>query len=455
MISRVRFLSRAAAGVAAACAAAALAGAVPCAAHTLPAAPPQERPVAITGATIHPVAGPAIPSGVIVFDGGVIRAVGTGVAVPAGALLIDGRGKHVYPGLIAANTRLGLSEIDQARATNDHQETGPLNPNARADVAFNPDSEAIPVARANGVLLAHAVPGGTLLCGLSALMRLDGWTYEELAVQAPAALHLVWPGATIAGLWDTEESRKKAREGRGKRLTELREAFASARAYLRAREAAGAAGVPPHDTDTRWEAMLPVLRGELPLLVTANRAEEIREAVAWAAAEGVRMILLGGAEADQAAAILREQQVPVIVSNVLRVPTRRDMAYDQPYRLPAALRDAGIAFAIAGDGGTSAAAHQRNLPYEAGMAAAFGLTPEEALRAITLSPAVILGVADRLGSLEPGKSATLFLAGGDILEIPTQVERAFIDGREIDLDNRHKQLDRKYREKYRQLGLME
>lgn len=435
-------------------AAAALAWAAPCRAHTIPPAPPQTRPVAITGPTIHPVSGPVIPAGAIVFEGGVIRAVGTSVEIPPAALVLDGRGKHVYPGLIAASTTLGLSEIDLVRSTKDYEEVGAINPNARADVAFNPDSESIPVARANGVLTAHVVPLGTLLCGRSAVMRLDGWTNEDLAVKAPAALHLIWPGAVTPGLWDTDEQKKKAREGREKQLTDLREAFVAARSYLRARDASGERGVPHHDTDTRWEAMLPVLRGELPVLVTANRVEEIREAVAWAAAESLRMIVLGGAEADQAAPLLREHHIPVIVSNVLRVPSRRDLPYDQPYRLPAALRDAGVAFAIASSGKSSAAPHQRNLPYEAAMAAAFGLTPEEALRAITLSPAGILGVADRLGSLEPGKAATLIVTDGDILEIPTQVEQAFVDGRQLNLDSRHKQLDRKYREKYRQLGLM-
>jgi len=419
-------------------------------AHDLVPAPPQTEPIAIVGATIHPVCGPVIEHGTILFENGRIQAIGSNLELPVATRTLDGEGKHVYPGLIAANTTMGLVEISNVRATLDHKEVGILNPGARAEVAFNPDSEHIPVVRANGVLSAVSMPAGGLISGTAALMRLDGWTWEDLTIKAPVGLMINWPPRPAATNARDDEAIAKARENRAERLDTLRRAFEDARAYLRARDAAGAEDVPRHDIDQRWEAMLPVLRGEIPVLVRAANKFEIDEAVAWATQEGLKMVLLGGPGAHLSVDLLREHDIAVIVTRVLRLPTRRDADYDAPFVLARKLHEAGVRFAIA----RSHSPTQQNLPDEAAMAAAFGLPPEEALRAITLYPARILGVDDELGSLAPGLAATLFVASNDILEITARVEHAFIDGREIDLDDRHKALHRKYREKYRRMGLI-
>jgi imidazolonepropionase-like amidohydrolase len=231
------------------------------------------------------------------------------------------------------------------------------------------------------------------------------------------------------------------------RIARLKEAFAEARAYHKARAAADTAGAPRRPPDARWEALAPFLEGKRPVAVHADRLEEIRAALAWAKDEGLRLLIVGGQDSSRLASELAAQDAAVIVNPVLGLPRRDDEPYDAVYAVPARLQAAGVRFAIATGSSASSASNVRNLPYHAGMAVAFGLAREAALRSITLSPAEILGVAERVGSLEPGKEATLFLADGDPLDIRTQVVRAFVAGREIDLDDRHKRLWRKYRER--------
>ncbi|MFH1268247.1 MAG: amidohydrolase family protein [Planctomycetota bacterium] len=409
----------------------------------------QEKPIALVGGTIHPVSGPPVEQGTLVFDDGRITAVGRKVPVPPGAQRIDIRGRHVYPGLINAYSSLGLVEISAVRATRDDRETGKVNPNVRAEVAFNPDSELIPVTRSGGVMLSLTAPSGGLISGTSALMHVDGWTWEEMTVKAPVGMHVQWPAMSPATDWKEAEDEPKEEDEpreRDKALQRLEQTFTDARSYQKAR-AAGETGAGRHPLDTRWEAMLPVLEGRLPLVVTADELQQIQAAVAFAERENVKLILYGGYDAPHCAALLKKHHVPVIVTAVHRLPLRRDDAYDAAYTLPERLRAAGIPSAIASHNTSNA----RNLPYEAATAVAYGLPPEEALKAITLYPARIFGVDDRVGSLEVGKDATLIVTDGDPLETPTQVEAAYVQGRPIDLDNRHKRLWRKYQEKYRRL----
>lgn len=410
-------------------------------------APPQKKPIALIGGTIHTITRGTIENGTLVFDRGKIVAIGSNVEVPADAIRVDVSGKHVYPSLIESNSSLGLTEINAVRATRDFAETGGINPNVRAEVAINPDSEHFPVTRANGVGLAVTRPSGGVIAGRAALIMLDGWTWEEMTLKAPVGMVINWPRmSTIQAWWmrlSPEEQRKRSKE----QLKQLEQAFEDARAYKIAKEAAGARGVPFHKHDARWEAMIPVLNGELPVLITANNIKEIQAAVDFADRWKVKMILVGGAHAYMAADLLKRKNIPVIVTPVLRLPSRRDMPFDEPFTLPKKLYEAGVTFCIAGG---SRMGNERNLPYHAAKAAAYGLPREEALKAITLYPAQILGVADRVGSLEVGKDATLFVADGDPLEIPTRVEMLFIQGRKIDLNNKHKMLYHKYREKYRQ-----
>ncbi|HXM33369.1 MAG TPA: amidohydrolase family protein [Chthoniobacterales bacterium] len=407
-------------------------------------APPQAKPIALKGATIHPVSGPDIPSGTIVFDRGKITAIGADAAVPAGAEVIDATGKHVYPGFISANSVLGLIEIGAARATVDIEETGAINPNARAVSSINPDSELLPVARSNGILTAHAVPEGGLVSGQSAVIRMDGWTPEEMTMRSPAAMHLRWPNLAINRNPRAQKSVKDQQKDIDKAVKQMRDAFQTARAYWQARKS----GAPGFKSDLRWEALMPVFDGGLPLFVHAATAAQIEAALAWAKEMQLKIVLVGGNDAWRMAPQLKESGTPVIITLSTSLP-RRDDGYDTAFSNAAKLHEAGVRFCMAMNGRNSEAPHERNLPYEASMAAAFGLPKEEALKAITLYPAQILGVADQLGSLETGKAATLIVTNGDPLDFPTHIEAAYIDGRKIDLTNRQTRLRDKYLEKYR------
>jgi imidazolonepropionase-like amidohydrolase len=380
---------------------------------------------ALVGGTVHPVSSEAIEGGTLVFDESGIQSVGRDIAVPDGATRIDCQGQHIYPGFVAAYSQIGLVEISAVRATDDRAEMGTFNPNVSAHKAFNPDSELIPVTRSNGVLLALAAPTGGLFSGQSSLMKLSGWTWEEMLLKPQVAMHVDWPRARDDG---TELER----------ITRLVE---DARAYKSARDADE--DLTPFDI--RWESMQPMLAGKQPLMVQADELVEIQSAVAFAAEHKLQLILFGGYDAPRCAALLKAHNIPVIVSSVHRLPMRRDDPYDASYTLPNRLRDAGIQYCIAGDSNDSS--NLRNLPYHAATAAAYGLPADEALKAITLYPAQILGVADQVGSLEPGKAATLIVADGDPLETPTQVTSAYIDGKAIDLNDRHKSLYQRFKKR--------
>ena len=430
------------------------AGAAHAADHVPP--PPQRVPLLVINAVLHPVSGPAIEGGrMLVERGRIVALAGPGQPLPAPsapAQVLDLGGRHVYPGFVAANTSLGLAEVSSVPATVDLREVGPLNPNARALVAVNPDSELLPVARSNGVLAALAVPEGAVgggFSGTSALLQMDGWTWEDMAVQREVAVHLELPSMRLGGellRGPMESFADELRRITAARLKLIDEAFESAAAYGRARSAD-----PAHPTDLRWEALLPVLRGERPLFVQANELPQIRHALALAERHGFKLVIVGGADAWRMASVLRERQVAVVIAGVHRLPLRRDEAYDAPYRLAARLAEAGVTYCIGRASGAFAAANERNLPYEAGTAVAHGLAPEEALKAITLYPAQILGVADRLGSLAPGRLGSFIVTDGDPLQTETRVLRVFIQGREVETSNRQTRLADKYRQKYEQL----
>ena len=380
---------------------------------------------ALKGGTIHPVEGEPIAAGTILFDESGILAMGVGVEIPADATVVDTSGKQIYPGLIAAHSQIGLIEIPAVRATVDTAEAGRFNPNAAAHKAFNPDSEVIPVTRSNGVLVALVAPSGGLLSGQASLMRLSGWTWEEMLLEPSVGLVTNWPSA------------RRSTEG----LTELKTLFDQARAYLATRAAS------PETTpiDLRLEAMKPILDGERPLLVAADGLAEIEAAVAFATWQQVKLVILGGYDAPLCAPLLKEHDVPVIVSSIHRLTRRRNDPYDAPYTLPERLRAAGLSYCIAGDG--RFASNVRNLPYHAATAVAYGLPADEALKAITLYPAQIFGVDDRVGSLKVGKEATLFVTDGDPLETPTQILDAYVAGKPVELSDRHKELYEKFRQR--------
>ena len=410
-------------------------------------APPQSQPIALLNGTIHPLTAPVLENGMILFDEGKIVEIGALVDIPPDAIRVDVSGKHVYPALIETYSQLGLTEIGAVRPTRDYSEIGDINPNVCAEVAINPESELIPVARANGVALAVTLPSGGMISGKSALLMLDGWTWEDMTLKAPVSLLLNWPRMRVISAWWMRETSEQQRVQIKKQIDILEKAFREAEAYKVAREAAERKGIPFHKFDVRWEAMIPVLRGELPVWVRANSLQQIEAAVNWADQQRVKMVLVGGADAWRVADLLKRKQIAVIIPSIFQLPFRRDADYDEPFTLPLKLHEAGIKFCIA----SSSTSNMRNLPYHAAKAAAHGLPKEEALKAITLYPAEIIGVAERVGSLEKGKDATLMVTDGDPLELTTQVERLYIQGKDVDLNNKHRMLYRKYKERYSQL----
>ena len=416
-------------------------------------APPQTHPILLMNATIHPVSADEIQRGAILFEKGIITAIGRRVTnLPDNTETIDLLGKHIYPGMIAAASVIGLTEIGAVAVTRDFSERGEVNPNVRAEVAYHPDSEIIPVTRSNGVLLAHSCPTGGLISGTSAVMMLDGWTWETSTLKAPAGLHINWPnmGAVRSRYFRiTEEEASKRREETLKKLDTI---FEEARRYLVAKEAADQSGKIELETDLRWEAMLPVLRREVSVFMHASEVRQIESAVEWANRQNVKMVIVGGYDAWRVADLLKKYEIPVIYETVNSLPRRRWEDFDTPFTGPVKLYEAGVKYCISM--GTGGASNHRNTPYEASKAASYGLPKDEALKSVTLYAAEVLGIADKAGSLEKGKDATLMITDGDPLEITTQVEQVYIQGKKIDMSDRHKVLYDKYKEKYRQLGII-
>ena len=402
---------------------------------------PQTRPIAILGATVHRIDAPKIDSGVVLFDEGKIVAVGNQVKIPATATTIQAKGKHVYPGLIDSLSDLGLREIRAVEETDDRTEYGRENPNARAWVAVNPDSELIPVARAGGVLVAMTAPLGYWMRGQSAVIQLDGWTGGEMLLRAPAGLFVNWSAVHPSS---SDDGRR--RQEREKKLREFDQLLDEARIYAQRINQ-----VPDQTpTNVRLESLIPLLNREMPLIAEADLQSEIESAVTYAASQKLDLIIYGGYDAERCAELLKLHKVPVIIGSTYRLPLRRDDPYDHAYTLPSRLQQAGVQYSIGGPGfgGPGGSASARNLPYHAAIASAFGLSEEQAIRAITLSAAEVLKLEKRIGSITPGKDATLIIADGNILETESNVLDAYIQGRKVDLGSRHKMLNEKYLKKY-------
>jgi len=402
---------------------------------TLVAAPiaATAAPVAYVNATLHPVDAPAIVGGTLLIDDGRIVAVGAAGDVALGdATLVDLGGAHVWPGMIDAVTNLGLIEVGAVRATVDTREMGDFNPDLRAEVAVHPDSRRLPVAATGGVLTAHVVPDGELFLGSSAAIRVDGWTWEEMTLAAPLGQHLRYPQQRFRRGWwnsapDAEEKFEKRKRELERRLDEL---IGAARGYDAARRAAEAGTGPTVDLDLRFEALRPLVAGEATLFLHAEERTQIEKALDWVGEHGFgRVVLVSGPDAAHFAERLAAARIPVVVQDVLTLPARTWEPYDTPFTAAARLHAAGVAIAF-GDGGDSSNA--RNLPFHAAQAVAFGLPAEAAHRALTLGAAEILGIADRVGSLSPGKEATFFVATGDPLDVRTRIERVVVRGAEYD-----------------------
>ncbi|MDE0587883.1 MAG: amidohydrolase family protein [Candidatus Marinimicrobia bacterium] len=417
--------------------------------------PPQSHPILLKNGVIHTISNGVI-QGSILFDNGKITHVGEFIAPQVGTEVIDLEGKHVYPGFIAAVSGIGLVEINAVDVTNDHSERGDFNPNVRANVAYNPDSEIIPTTRSNGVLIANVVPASGLVSGQSSIMMMDGWTWENATLSHPSGLHINWPqmGTRTLGRFGRSVPIKKQIERRNKSLKALDDMMKESRAYARLRQTKSRLAENYHNEDLRLESMIPYVQGKLPIYVHANEVRQIEAAVHWSKRQDVNIIIVGGKDAWRTTNLLRKNKVPVIYEGVTALPNRRFEDYDQAYKGPALLHEAGVQFCIASSGSAGGAYRVRNLPNQAAMAAAYGLPKDEALRSITLSAAEILGIDKQLGSLESGKDATLFISNGDALEIRTNVLQAYIQGRKVDMGDRHKMLFHKYQEKYRQLDIL-
>jgi imidazolonepropionase-like amidohydrolase len=396
--------------------------------------------------TVHPVAGPVLKNAAVLVSKGKITGVvnldgPSHYVAPVTATRVNGAGLHLYPGLIDAATVLGLTELGSARETHDFAEGGDFQPDLRASIAINPDSELIPVTRANGITTVVTRPTGSLIAGQSALINLAGWVPREMAVVDPLALHVELPGAFPAFTGDPTQpmvGRAIARRQREEKVRRLKELFQQALAYDEARQQA-----PEKPVNPRLEALVPYARGTRPVVVQANRRPEILEALKLADELKLKVILSGAIDAWKVAGELKQRNVPVIVGPVMALPQEPHDPYDAPYACPARLHEAGVAFCIRSAGTTNT----RNLPYEAAMAVSYGLPPEEGLKAVTLYPARILGVADQLGTIEVGKRANLVLADGDLLQASTQVRAVFIDGRPLEPASKQTRLYERYRER--------
>ena len=403
---------------------------------------------AIRGATVHTLAGPVIENGTVVIRNGKIAAVGASVRVPRNARTIDAKGLHVYPGLFDSFGQLGLQEVSSVPATMDTTEMGNYKPQLNAYTAIHPPSEHFPVVRANGVTHSVSAPGGGVMAGQATLIHHDGWTVEEMVIEKSIGLVVNWPALGFGGRRFGGRGRGGARQSFAdrkkqydERITELSEWIEAARHYAQVTQA-GSAG--NYERNLKLEALIPVIEGKLPVIVRVNGNREIKDAVKFAEEHKLKLILAGGREAWKVKDLLKEKNIPVILGTTLSSARGEDQAYDKPFTIPGELHAAGIKIAFASQG-IGSQGIPRSLPYEAANAVPYGLPWEEAIKAITLYPAQILGVDDRLGSIEAGKIANLIVTTGDPLEITTEVRYLFINGKQTSTDNKHRRLYEKYR----------
>jgi imidazolonepropionase-like amidohydrolase len=402
----------------------------------------------IRNVTVHPITGPDMDNASVLVVDGKIEDVGRKLAPRAGARVIDGHGLQLYPGMINAATNVGLAEVEAVRDTVDLDEIGMFNPEIRAEVAFNPSSEHVPVVRAAGITSVLALPSGgerggrggavSVITGQAALMHLDGWTWEDMAVRPSAVMDMLFPqiqsgggrglAALLAGGGGGRTFQEEERQYHEK-LKQISTFLEDARRY----EKAKASPTPDFRPDIRLEAMLPIIDGRKPLFVRAQRERMIKDAIAFADKEKVKIIIADPQEIGSTGALLKEHSIPVVLGKTMALPLHEDDPYDSAYTLPSEFYKAGVKFCF----GTFDVEFARNVPFEAAQAVAFGLPHDEAMKALTINSASILGAGDQLGSIEKGKSADLILTDGDPMEARTNIKQMFIAGREVSLESRH------------------
>ncbi|MBC7868463.1 MAG: amidohydrolase family protein [Gloeobacteraceae cyanobacterium ES-bin-316] len=412
--------------------------------ETIYPALPQKGLLIIKNATVHVGNGQVLANTTIQVNNGKIEKMGANLPVPADDVkVVDASGKHVYPGLILSNSNIGLKEIgSQVRGSNDFNEIGELNPNIQSIVAYNTDSKIINTLRSNGILLANIIPSGQLLAGSSSVVQFDAWSYEEATYKKNGAMHFYMPslfnrprdGAGRAGREPEADPLKAAMD----RIEKVKAFFRDANAYQAQNNKV--------NSNLKFESVKGLFNQSQSLFVHCNLVKEILVAVDFAKEFDFKVTIVGGSESYQVADLIKQNNMSVILQQLHSLPTSEDDDVDQPFKTPAALQKAGVLFAITDEDGQTTG---RNLMFNAGTAASYGLGKEEALAAITLNAAKILGIADRTGSIEVGKDANLIISEGDILDMKSSiVTKAFIQGRDISLDDKHKQLNERYKKKY-------
>ncbi|MFZ1307503.1 MAG: amidohydrolase family protein [Ferruginibacter sp.] len=410
--------------------------------ETMLPALPQNETIALTNATIHVGNGQVINNGTVVFKNGKITEVGAAVSA-AGAKVIDCKGKHIYPGLILTASQLGLVEVPSNRATVDGSEIGEMNPSIRSLVAYNTDSKVTNTLRTNGILLANVIPAGGIISGSSSVVQLDAWNWEDAAYKTEVAIHFRMPsllnrrGGRGGGFGGQQAPADPVKTGL-EQIEKVKVFFREAKAYL--------AESKHENTNLKFEAVRNLFDKKQKLFIHCNIVKEMLLAVDFVKEFGFDVVLVGAVDSWQIADLLKQNNIAVILNQLHDLPTMIDDDIDQPFKTPFLLQKAGVLFTINDDDGNT---RYRNLPFNAGTAASYGLSKEEALSSITLNAATILGIADKTGSIETGKDANMVVSEGDILDMRTNIiTNAFIQGRQIDLNNKQKQLAEKYETKY-------
>ncbi|MEP7236481.1 MAG: amidohydrolase family protein [Ferruginibacter sp.] len=409
--------------------------------ETISPAPAQKETIALTNATIHVGNGQVINSGTVIFKNGKITEVGANAST-AGASIIDCSGKHIYPGLILSASQLGLIEVPSVRSTIDAAEIGDINASVRSLVAYNTDSKVTNTLRTNGILIANVIPDGGIISGSSSVVQLDAWNWEDAAYKTDVAIHFRMPSLL---------NRPRGRGGFGgqqapsdpvkaglEQIEKVKVFFREAKAYL--------AETKHESTNPKFEAVKNLFDKKQKLFIHCNIVKEMLLAIDFVKEFGFDVVLVGAVDSWQIADLLKQNNIAVVLNQLHNLPAMIDDDIDQPFKTPAMLQKAGVLFALNDDDENS---RYRNLPFNAGTASAYGLSKEEALSAITLNAATILGIADKTGSIETGKDANIVVSQGDILDMRTNIiTQAFIQGRQIDLNNKQKQLAEKYEKKY-------
>ncbi len=402
----------------------------------------QEKSIMLVGGTAHIGDGTVIANSAIGFEKGKLTFVGSATLFSNDNnkyTVLDVKGKHVYPGLILPNSQLGLVEVSSFKATDDMSETGTFNPNVRSQIAYNTDSENIATMRFNGILLTETTPTGGIISGLSSVMELEGWNWEDATHSVDIAMHMNWPAKNTRSFdFATFTVKESPNKNYDKEVGEIAKILADATAYM---------AVSDKKMNLKLDKMQGLLDGSTILMLHASDAKEIIEGVNLLKENGVqKIVVVAGADALYVSEFLKDNDIAVVLPPVHSLPSRDDEDIDLPYRLPYLLTEAGITVGLSHDG---MLANARNLPFYAGTASAYGMTKEDALKTVTSNTAKILGIDDRVGSLEVGKDATLFVSEGDALDIRTNIlTHAFISGKGVKLDNKQQELYHRFSNKY-------